>query len=305
MPDSAVTSTTPAPYKSVVPSFRKLKPTPFYSPSSTPVSKFYATTAAPLGLHPSGQHLTETTFVNPTRISTYHPKIDKSPTRRPAPAPEYYYLDQQQAVGTTAAPPVATPRPTPPPSRYNEEYGDEQITFDDNQSLSQLLKKLQDSNHLPKTLTPNNIDNSIKTLIKILNNLKQSPNLAPDQHLQRPPQSSAASVPDYNDSQDYYYDKVSASDPLINDADSGNHVDEQLGANSGTPGVDYPNLFEIPTTQFDCKEQRYKGFFGDPETRCQVWHYCDLNGGQASFLCPNGTIFSQVSVDNVALNYVC
>lgn len=39
---------------------------------------------------------------------------------------------------------------------------------------------------------------------------------------------------------------------------------------------------------------RYKGFFGDIETGCQVWHYCDLNGGQASFLCPNATIFSQV-----------
>lgn len=28
----------------------------------------------------------------------------------------------------------------------------------------------------------------------------------------------------------------------------------------------------------------------------QVWHYCDLNGGQASFLCPNGTIFNQVTL---------
>nr|CAD7411909.1 unnamed protein product [Timema poppensis] len=28
----------------------------------------------------------------------------------------------------------------------------------------------------------------------------------------------------------------------------------------------------------------------------EVWHYCDLNGGQASFLCPNGTIFSQVAL---------
>lgn len=67
------------------------------------------------------------------------------------------------------------------------------------------------------------------------------------------------------------------------------------GPNSGRPGIDYPILSEIPPTSFNCKDQRYKGFFGDPETHCQVWHYCDLNGGQASFLCPNGTIFSQVS----------
>lgn len=65
----------------------------------------------------------------------------------------------------------------------------------------------------------------------------------------------------------------------------------------GEPGVDYPILSVIPKTSFNCSEQRYKGFFGDPETSCQVWHYCDLNGGQASFLCPNGTIFSQVHID--------
>ncbi|XP_065339154.1 uncharacterized protein LOC135938981 [Cloeon dipterum] len=62
----------------------------------------------------------------------------------------------------------------------------------------------------------------------------------------------------------------------------------------GRPGVDYPTYRTIPQTNFDCATQRYKGFFADPDTQCQVWHYCDLNGGQASFLCPNGTIFSQV-----------
>lgn len=73
-----------------------------------------------------------------------------------------------------------------------------------------------------------------------------------------------------------------------------NSSGETPGPNTGRPGIDYPALSEIPQTNFNCKEQRYKGFFGDPETHCQVWHYCDLNGGQASFLCPNGTIFSQV-----------
>lgn len=295
--DSAGTSTTPAPHKSsIVPSFRPLQTTAYYSPTSTvsPVhhhpSKYYATTGQPRFQQPppTGQHLTETTFIgHPTKISTYHPKINhlkpiafKHPQQHQQPDNEFYYpLDQGQAVATT---PV-------PVSQNNKN-----ILLDDNQSLSQLLKKLQDSNHLPKTLTPDNIDNSIKTLIKILNNLKQSPSsVAPDQHLQPGFSRGQGAVDeDYSDngnSQDYYYDK----DPLIND--NGNQVDDhQLGANSGTPGVDYPNLFEIPPTEFNCKAQRYKGFFGDPETRCQVWHYCDLNGGQASFLCPNGTIFSQV-----------
>ncbi|XP_024878554.1 uncharacterized protein LOC112458945 [Temnothorax curvispinosus] len=70
----------------------------------------------------------------------------------------------------------------------------------------------------------------------------------------------------------------------------------KYGATRGKPNVDYPAYANIPQTKFSCKDQRYKGFFGDPATGCQVWHYCDLNGGKSSFLCPNGTIFSQVAL---------
>lgn len=31
------------------------------------------------------------------------------------------------------------------------------------------------------------------------------------------------------------------------------------------------------------------------ETRCQVWHWCLHSGQIFSFLCPNGTVFNQVS----------
>jgi len=157
-------------------------------------------------------------------------------------------------------------------------------------SLSEILKKLQDSNHLPHTLTPDNIDNSIRTLIKILNNLKQSQQVAeqPQQHHYE--SNENGNKHNHNTNDDDYYDYNS------NDSDNNSEVNTNvgLGANSGKPGIDYPAFYEIPPTSFNCKDQRYKGFFGDPETNCQVWHYCDLNGGQASFLCPNGTIFSQV-----------
>ncbi|CAD6993304.1 unnamed protein product [Ceratitis capitata] len=63
--------------------------------------------------------------------------------------------------------------------------------------------------------------------------------------------------------------------------------------NDRRPGVDYPILSAIPYTNFYCDEQAYPGFFADMETRCQGWHYCDIDGRQASFLCPNGTQFSQ------------
>lgn len=62
----------------------------------------------------------------------------------------------------------------------------------------------------------------------------------------------------------------------------------------GRPGTDYPVLGLVPYTNFYCDEQPYPGFYADPETRCQTWHYCDIDGRQTTFLCPNGTQFSQV-----------
>ncbi|XP_048524255.1 uncharacterized protein LOC125505135 [Dendroctonus ponderosae] len=62
----------------------------------------------------------------------------------------------------------------------------------------------------------------------------------------------------------------------------------------GRPGTDYPVLGMVPYTNFYCDEQQYPGFYADPETRCQSWHYCDIDGRQTSFLCPNGTQFSQL-----------
>lgn len=61
----------------------------------------------------------------------------------------------------------------------------------------------------------------------------------------------------------------------------------------GRPGTDYPVLGQVPYTNFYCDEQQYPGFYADQETRCQSWHYCDLDGRQTTFLCPNGTQFSQ------------
>lgn len=62
----------------------------------------------------------------------------------------------------------------------------------------------------------------------------------------------------------------------------------------GRPGTDYPVLGTVPYTNFYCDEQPYPGFYADEETRCQTWHYCDIDGRQTTFLCPNGTQFSQL-----------
>ncbi|XP_025837199.1 uncharacterized protein LOC108738644 isoform X2 [Agrilus planipennis] len=146
-------------------------------------------------------------------------------------------------------------------------------------SLNSLLKKLQETNTLPKTFTVENIDNSIKTLVHILSSLKKHKKLL------QPVVS--------NDNDQYDDIENEAEGPISSENFPG---DTPEGGTPGRPGIDYPALSAIPHTSFDCNTQRYKGFFADPETQCQVWHYCDLNGGQASFLCPNGTTFSQVAL---------
>jgi len=67
----------------------------------------------------------------------------------------------------------------------------------------------------------------------------------------------------------------------------------------GEPDEDYPILHDIPKTSFKCSAQSRAGYYGDPEARCQVFHICQKPDDRMdSFLCPNGTIFSQK-------NFVC
>ena len=61
---------------------------------------------------------------------------------------------------------------------------------------------------------------------------------------------------------------------------------------SGKAEVDYPIYHSIPKSSFSCIG-RPPGFYADPEHRCQVWHVCDMRSRQVSFLCTNGTVYSQ------------
>lgn len=66
-----------------------------------------------------------------------------------------------------------------------------------------------------------------------------------------------------------------------------------LGAIPGEPEKDYPIFAEPPETSFKCQDQNYPGYYADPEARCQVFHICQEGNRIDSFLCPNGTLFSQ------------
>jgi hypothetical protein len=172
------------------------------------------------------------------------------------------------SIQSTAVEPIEEP--------VNEEYQLSVKPLPDlgESSLGDILRKLQESNHLPKTLTPDNIDNSIRTLVKILNNLKAS-------QVTRIPEHNQVHVPQPND--DYDYSEYDSHSPeVIQTGEPGPNTGlffENIVVivyfidfifNIGRPGIDFPIYNEIPQTNFSCKEQRYKGFFGDPESGCQV-----------------------------------
>jgi len=61
-------------------------------------------------------------------------------------------------------------------------------------------------------------------------------------------------------------------------------------------GEDYPNLATIPeTTSIDCGSVK-PGFYADVDTKCQVIRRCDVNGNASAYLCPNMTIFNQITL---------
>lgn len=66
----------------------------------------------------------------------------------------------------------------------------------------------------------------------------------------------------------YFYSEQEVDQPTSSQSFPADQ--NELGGTPGRPGIDYPALATIPTTSFDCKTQRYKGFFGDPDTNCQV-----------------------------------
>lgn len=110
---------------------------------------------------------------------------------------------------------------------------------------------------LPTRITSDNLESSIKTLSKLLTILQKA-NALP-QSAKKLTKVKVVQPPAVK-----YPIKVKPiKQQIVEDFD-----DE--GSTPGKPGVDYPAYTKIPQTSFSCKEQRYKGFFGDPETNCQV-----------------------------------
>ena len=70
----------------------------------------------------------------------------------------------------------------------------------------------------------------------------------------------------------------------------------------GKPGVDFPmyDVNKMPESEFRCEGLVNGGLYADVSAQCQMYHMCVSLGVSGmvrhSFLCPNGTLFSQVTI---------
>ncbi|GAV06551.1 hypothetical protein RvY_16517 [Ramazzottius varieornatus] len=63
------------------------------------------------------------------------------------------------------------------------------------------------------------------------------------------------------------------------------------------PVVNYPAFDTFPSgTSFDCASVNQSGYYADVETRCQGFHRCDVYGRRSAYLCPNQTVFNQITL---------
>ncbi|XP_055341026.1 uncharacterized protein LOC129590069 [Paramacrobiotus metropolitanus] len=69
----------------------------------------------------------------------------------------------------------------------------------------------------------------------------------------------------------------------------------QQAVRTAIPGVTFPQLSSIPVTSFNCSNIPHVGFYADVETGCQVYRRC-RGQRMASYLCPNGTLFNQITL---------
>ncbi|XP_055341369.1 uncharacterized protein LOC129590258 [Paramacrobiotus metropolitanus] len=67
---------------------------------------------------------------------------------------------------------------------------------------------------------------------------------------------------------------------------------------TAVPGTDYPAYSNIPGNPFfNCATSVHQpGFYADTTTRCQVFRRCDPDGNLFSYLCPNTTVFNQITL---------
>lgn len=202
-------STTPVPHTTATPfyQYHTQSVRPHHQPLQYHEERHHQQTAEPFQptipteqTPSTRQHLTETTQIQPPTLTTYRPSIAP-----PTPTPTHHYVPTYQKNDQAAHPYVIAPQiqpkqqqqqlpqiivrdpepqsyvtPTPTPTR----------PYLSPSTITEILRRLQRTNLLPQELNDDNIDHSIKTLVAILSNLKNSKHVTEVSPPPPPPSSS-------------------------------------------------------------------------------------------------------------------
>lgn len=179
-----------------------------YAYGNAPVGGFESTSEQPYRLSVTTQdihqHLTETTQGQAQSINEnnlYHASTVDASHQRPTYDDSYHNEINTIANHNTfeSVTPVAVD------NSLEDVLGHLNTT-----SLQYLLSKMQEENYLPKTFSINNLDNSMKTLAKILINMKKTQKLPKPQYdTQPPPPKSHPNEEHYDDVKSVYTAKPS------------------------------------------------------------------------------------------------
>lgn len=168
-----------------------------YEYDSVPLGGFESTSEQPYRLsittQETYQHLTETTkhqqqidnnklyhHTSPIIASNQHPIYDDSYQNEINTITNYKFEPVTQKNYGASAPSLP---PIPSKLHPSEQTLEDTLSNLNTTSLQLLLTKMQEENYLPKTFSVNNLDNSMKTLAKVLIDLKKTQKLPKPQYV--------------------------------------------------------------------------------------------------------------------------
>lgn len=146
-----------------------VQPSYFQKPVTKPLSNDYDFKAEPI----SGFEPYDPYKLSVTTLDTHQHLTETAPIQQHQQQQQQQQSDQNQSTTITIKP-VTTYHNNFIPTSSSKPI-QEVLNNINRTSLQLLLTKLKDSNYLPKTFTMNKLDNSIKTLAKVLVDLKKAP----------------------------------------------------------------------------------------------------------------------------------
>ncbi|KAI9553921.1 hypothetical protein GHT06_019191 [Daphnia sinensis] len=242
-----------------------------------------------------------------TKVVTQNPSAYKSAVATTSTQKEDYgdQYSSKKDTNSKAGAPVAVEKSYATPTttaNYNVKTNDRVYVVSERDEIAETYQKKEPVSSYQSYPNPS-VDEKLSSVKQVVNQYgpsdrdyssASSGTASQSSYEGRPASSSAAELPAYNRKPIKEADTLTSSVEGAKDSGKYNYdgVEGDYSAIPGKPEIDYPIYSELPNNKFNCSEQRLPGYYADTSARCQVFHIC-LGDRQWSFLCPNGTIFSQ------------